>query len=313
LGKYNDDLETILRRHLEFELTSRGKTTAMIMEMMLSDTEDRSPSEIHQRLRVLQLLQPTFERPQLVDDIQIGGNWFLDSTEYKEWVATPGTTLFTPGIPGSGKSTMMSIVLRDLRKRLGPDARFACVRFDPELCAQVEEGHALPSIIADLARLLCSGHTDAGNSLPTSVVRLLEDMETLRSMATLGDLSKILQALGAPTTRVFLLFDAVEVASEILRSTLMTDLQHLQSSLGFNIFATALLGSGIDKLFQPRISLEIRAEDSDIRRYMGDVLSNIRLQGVPVGVAGDAELRNRIVSTTVDKSDGMLVNPCPSN
>jgi hypothetical protein len=239
------------------------------------------------------------------------GEWFLCSPEYRDWVSRPGATLFAPGIPGSGKSTMVSVVLNDLRQRLGSDARLAWFWFDPRQWGQGEDGHTPNFGIADLALLLCSEYADAGNRLPPGVVSVLEGMVTRRSMATTTDLSYVLQALGAPASRVFLLFDAVDLAPEDVRATLLLQIQDLQDSLGLNIFATALLGSGIDESLPQSTSLEIRASAMEVARYLNRGLNSDRRLRWFVDSAENRGLRHKIVQTTVDMSDGMSVISIP--
>jgi len=39
------------------------------------------------------------------------GIWFLEAPQFSEWLLSPGTTLFCSGIPGSGKTMIVSIVI----------------------------------------------------------------------------------------------------------------------------------------------------------------------------------------------------------
>ncbi len=281
----------------------------------LLDSSDENP-EGYGRLRWIRARSPRIQKSLRIHDENMeerlpgSGQWFLDSTEYRDWVSTPGSTLFAPGIPGSGKSTMTSIVLNDLRQSLEPGARLGWFWFAPGQWGEGEDRHALHAVIADLALLLCSEYTDAGNRLPPSVVQLLKDMmEPRLRTATMADLSHILKTLGAPTNRVFLLFDAVEAATEDVRGSLMPQLQDLQESLGLNIFVTALLGTGIDELFPRSTSLEIRASAEDVSKYMRrGVESDLRLRRLIHGAEHD-DLRHEIIQATVEMSDGMSVKP----
>ena len=281
----------------------------------LLDSSDENPEGLG-RLRWIRARSPRIHNSLRIHDENMeellpgSGQWFLDSTKYGDWVSRPGSTLFAPGIPGAGKSTMTSIVLNDLRQRLEPGARLAWFWFAPGPWEEGQDRHTVHTVIADLALLLCSEYTDAGNYLPPSVVQLLKDMmEPRLRTATTADLSHILKTLGAPANRVFLLFDAVEASTEDVRGTLMPQLQDLQESLGLNIFVTALLGTGIDELFPRSISLEIRASAEDVSNYLRRGLdSDRRLRRLMDGAEHD-ELRHEIVQTTVKKSDGMSVEP----
>ena len=88
------------------------------------------------------------------------GQWFLNVPEYRDWVKREpqkGNTLWCPGIPGAGKTTMVSIVVdirtstADLReyvdKRIENDAKLSnLVRKDPSL------GQVIADIIPEKAQ-----------------------------------------------------------------------------------------------------------------------------------------------------------------
>jgi len=77
-----------------------------IMRSKLSDDKD---------IQVLDWLTPINYGPQQSDFInrqQPGtGQWLLDSEEFQTWLNTDKKTLFCPGIPGAGKTTLTSIVV----------------------------------------------------------------------------------------------------------------------------------------------------------------------------------------------------------
>jgi hypothetical protein len=49
------------------------------------------------------------------------GRWLIDSPVFRTWTNTPNTNLFCHGIPGVGKSTLMSLVVDDICAMVGPD------------------------------------------------------------------------------------------------------------------------------------------------------------------------------------------------
>ncbi|KAH6838535.1 ankyrin repeat-containing domain protein [Chaetomium sp. MPI-CAGE-AT-0009] len=234
------------------------------------------------------------------------GEWFLASPEYGSWMSSPGTTLFVPGIPSSGKSVMASIVVNDVRNKLGPDARVAWFHFNSSWRQSdnpkgVETAGA---VVATLAFLLYPDNT-AGP--PDEIVRRLEEkLESWPLTTTVVDLSQILRSLGAPTRRVFLIFDAVDAASEDIRTTLLPQLQDLQATLGFNILATALLGTGMDELFPRAISLELRASPDGIAKYLHHRIDlDPRLRRLLMGPKND-DLRREVIQKMIEMCDGIF-------
>jgi hypothetical protein len=73
----------------------------------------------------LDWLTPINYGPQQSDFIgrrQAGtGQWLLDSAEFQAWLYTKKQTLFCPGIPGSGKTILTSIVVDYLYTKFRKD------------------------------------------------------------------------------------------------------------------------------------------------------------------------------------------------
>lgn len=53
--------------------------------------------------------------------LQGTGQWFLNAFEYRNWINSTGQTLFCPGIPGGGKTTLTLLVVDDLNNRFHDD------------------------------------------------------------------------------------------------------------------------------------------------------------------------------------------------
>jgi hypothetical protein len=85
---------------------SRTETHVETMRFKLNNDED---------IKVLDWLTPVNYGPQQSDFInrrQPGtGQWLLDSPEFQTWLNAENQTLFCPGIPGSGKTILTSIVV----------------------------------------------------------------------------------------------------------------------------------------------------------------------------------------------------------
>jgi hypothetical protein len=234
------------------------------------------------------------------------GESFLASAEYVNWLSSPGTTLLAHGIPGSGKSTTTSIVLDHVRRTQGPDAKLAWFFFARQWRDPGEARHSLTGVIAALTLLLLTEHGAAGHDIPMAPVRLVGDkLEGGAELAT-ADLAQVMRDLGVPGNRLFLLFDSIEGAvSDEVRTTLMPQLQDLQASLGLNIFVTASLGTGMDELFPRSISREIRFSAQEMGDYLLHNLNSDRRLSRVVGGTDNQDLREQIIATTVDLSDGM--------
>ncbi|KAK3900984.1 ankyrin repeat-containing domain protein [Staphylotrichum tortipilum] len=269
--------------------------------------------DVHNRLnRVLANSENVYENRKTHDENMDGlvpgfGESFLSSLEYTSWLSSPGTTLLAPGIPGSGKSTMTSVVLDHVRRTQGRDAKFAWFFFDQQWRDPSEPRHSLTGVIAALTLLLLAEHDAAGHEIPMSPVQLVGDkLESGAELAT-ADLAQVMRDLGVPANRVFLLFDAIDGAvSDEIRTILMPQLQDLQASMGLNIFVTASLSTDMEELFPHSISREIRISPEDMSSYLHHNLNSDRRLSRVVGGTDNRDLREQIVTTTVDLSDGMF-------
>jgi hypothetical protein len=73
---------------------------------------------------------------------------------------------------------------------------------------------------------------------------------------------------------------------------------------GANLFATSRLIPGISEQFEGSTSLQIRASEEDIRRYLDG-----RMSQLPTFIGRDSYLQERIKTEIVKAVDGMYVHP----
>lgn len=74
----------------------------------------------------------------------------------------------------------------------------------------------------------------------------------------------------------------------------------LQKSTGFNFFATSRFIPDITKRFEADSTLEIRASDQDVQRYL-----NGRMLRLPLFVQRNPEIQKVIEAEIVEVVDGM--------
>src|SRR5215471_9886748 len=66
------------------------------------------------------------QQSDLVDRQQNGtGQWLLNSDEFQKWLNQSKQTLFCPGIPGAGKTMIVSIVVDHLSAKFKNDANIS--------------------------------------------------------------------------------------------------------------------------------------------------------------------------------------------
>ncbi|RMJ13402.1 hypothetical protein CDV36_006950 [Fusarium kuroshium] len=252
-----------------------------------------------QRLRTLNWLTPLDYAAQQQDFIsrrQPGtGKWLLDSKEYQNWLTTAGHTLFCPGMPGAGKTILTSTVVEDLTTRFLGDKNTSIVYIYFNFRRQDDQ--KLTDLLACILRQSIQ-HLDR---IPDSVNALEAKCKTdSNRRPSLDELLRALQAVATGFSRVFVVVDALDEcqASEGCRAHLLSELFKLQAKCGVNIFVTSRFIPDIVDMFENGTTLEIRASNEDVERYVKG-----RIEHLQPFVRRNKQLQEEIkvgISTAVD-------------
>ncbi|KAM3066169.1 hypothetical protein ACMFMF_010485 [Clarireedia jacksonii] len=230
------------------------------------------------------------------------GKWLLDSIEFLEWINSDGKTLFCPGIPGAGKTTMTSIVVAELNTRYNDEnIGIAYIYFN----FREDGSQKLDSLLASLLKQLAQTRS----TLPDPIKNLHNRRNTKNERPSLNDIKVCLQNIVMLYSRVFILVDALDEckASENCRSAFISEIFGLQDKSKINLFATSRFIPEITDLFDESITLEVRASDEDIRRYLRGHIGIL-----PSFVKHNPKLPNEIETAEVETSiikavDGMFL------
>jgi hypothetical protein len=226
------------------------------------------------------------------------GQWLLGSAEFKAWVETNKQTLFCPGIPGAGKTILTSIVVEELSTRFQNDTSIVVAYVYCNFRRQDEQ--RTEDLLASLLRQLAQGRS----SLPESVKSLYNRHKVNRTRPSVDEISKTLQSVAAICSRVFILVDALDECrvSGGCRSTFLSEIFALQTKYGINLFTTSRFIPEVTEKFKREPSLEIRANEQDVRRYVDGHISHL-----PSFVGRNPDLQQEIKTEIVKAVDGMYV------
>ncbi|KAJ8129558.1 hypothetical protein O1611_g4075 [Lasiodiplodia mahajangana] len=263
----------------------------------------RSPLKKDEDDKILDWLSPTdygLQQTDLSRRHQSGtGQWLLESTDYQAWIKEPNKTLFCPGIPGSGKTFLTSIVIRNLQEKFRGETG---VEITYVYCSsQRQDSQNAEGLLCSLLRRLAYKNSP----LPSSIRKLHSRHIQKGTTPSLDEIFRALRSTLALSSRAFIIIDALDECQvpDACCMKLLSAIFHLQSKAGMNIFATSRPVPEIMTRFQGSLSITIRATESDICQYLYGHMNEL-----PVCYMGNsAELQVEIVRVISNAANGRFL------
>jgi hypothetical protein len=141
--------------------------------------------------------------------------------------------------------------------------------------------------------------------VPENIKSLYRQHRNQGTSPPLDEISKVLQSIVADYSRTFIIVDALDECqdSDRGRRRFLSEIFNLQAKARSNLFATSRFIPEIMEEFEGTISLEIRANDEDVQRYVNRRVPSLlrsRISKYP-------ELQDTIRREIVKGVDGMQV------
>jgi Cdc6-like AAA superfamily ATPase len=222
----------------------------------------------------------------------------IESDEFKRWLNGAGLTLYCPGIPGSGKTMLTSIVIDHLTKSVqGNRIGSAYIYCGYQRQLEQTPVNLLASLLGQLVQSRSSISDEVKNLYKCHIGR--------NSRPTLDEVSTALHSEIGRYTRVNILVDALDecTVEDGTRHVLLSRLRVLQSIKTVSLMVTSRSIPTIQQQFQSVLQLEIRASDEDVQRYLEGQMD--RLASC---VTRKAALQDEIISKIINTVDGMYVS-----
>jgi len=257
-----------------------------------------------ERQTILDWLTPinyASQQSDFIDRRQEGtGQWLLNSKEFQEWLTQSGRTLFCPGMPGAGKTMITSIIVDHLCNRFQSDGSVGIAYLYCNFRRQQEQKPA------DLFASLLKQLVQEQSSVPESIKGLYMCHKDRRTRPLSTEILKVLPSVIRDYSRTFVIIDALDECqiSDGVRRILLSEILDLQAKTGANLFATSRFIPEIEKEFKRGLSLEIRASDEDVQRYLDSHMFQL-----PSFVSNNLNLKEEIKTAIVNAADGMYVSP----
>lgn len=179
------------------------------------------------------------------------GQWLLESRTFQQWLKTPGKTLFCPGIPGTGKTTLTAIVVDHLLNSYTGEPSVGRPYIYCNFRRQDEQ--KLDDLLSNLLKQL----SDAQHSIPDATRELYERHQPKRKRPPADELLLALQSVASSYTRTFVIVDALDECqiSDGCRTRFIEYCFDLQARCQTNLFFTSRFLQGVTERFD-------EAEDS---------------------------------------------------
>ncbi|OBT62104.1 hypothetical protein VE03_09005 [Pseudogymnoascus sp. 23342-1-I1] len=226
------------------------------------------------------------------------GLWLLDSNEFKHWLKQGKQRLFCPGMPGAGKTMIASIVIDHLYAKYQPDPSVGIAYLYCNFRRQDEQKPV--DLLASLLKRLAQGRP----TLPTSIKDLYESHVRKQTRPSFEEISKQLQSIIASFSTTFIVIDALDECqvSDGGQTKFLSEILRLQTNTKANLFATSRFIPHIVEEFQGCPSLEIRASEGDVQRYLDGQLARL-----PSFVRRNLDMQEQIKAEIIKAVDGMFL------
>ncbi|VUC29558.1 unnamed protein product [Clonostachys rosea] len=226
------------------------------------------------------------------------GKWLIESKEFQYWLNTPKQTLFCPGIPGAGKTTLTSMMVNHISSKFISDKEIGIAYIYCSYRQQEEQetGKLLASVLRQLCHFV--------HPLPESLKNLYNIHGVKQTRPSEDELLEAFDSVMPGYSRVFLVIDALDECqtSNNRIVSFLDKLVELQTKYGINIFATSRYIPHITKYFESSVSLEIRGRKDDITRYI-----NGQMDQLPSHIQANENLQEEIRTGIADAVDGMFL------
>lgn len=259
----------------------------------------RQEQDLARHNKILEWLSPynyPLQQSDLIRRRQEGtGLWFLETTRFQTWMKEPKSSLFCKGMPGAGKTMTASIVINHLSKQVqSTSVGVAYVFCDYKLGQDQTDINMIGALVKQLVA--------DRRSLPESLERIYLEHAPTGTFPDREQISTVLEEAIAQHATVHIVVDALDEWDDINgdRSRFLKELKNLQTAQDLRLMATSRFITEIEEAFQDSPTMEIRAEEEDVRRYVAG-----QMDRMPRCIRVDHELQLKIQDVIVSNVEGM--------
>ncbi|KAJ7435625.1 ankyrin repeat-containing domain protein [Mycena latifolia] len=223
------------------------------------------------------------------------GEWLLSNTVFQDWKSGSGKVVFCRGIPGAGKTVLVSLVVNHLEAQaLNSGSGLACIYLNHK----ETQTQTVPNLLGALVTQLM-----LGKHIPPLVHSLYEHHLARRTRPNIDEFRKALDLVVALYPKVYLVIDALDEYPENYRHLFLKYLGTLDPKV--NIMMTSRPHINLDPQFPNMRTIEIHATEEDIHKYLDtQIQKSVRLSK---HIHTRPELCNEIQAKIGENAKGMFL------
>ncbi|MCJ1245285.1 hypothetical protein MMC30_002488 [Trapelia coarctata] len=222
------------------------------------------------------------------------GSWFLETAEFRKWIDGMENTLWCFGLPGAGKTVLVSVVVAHLGQQFSRDSGTGIGYI---YCSYKEHrSQTSTSLIGSLLQQIVQRRRAP---LSSEITAYYEEFSDIGKGPTLNQMCHLLETEIQRLNRAFVVIDALDECDEATREALISYLLKLSPKFRLLITSRHMPMTSHEIDLRGLKCLEIRASDSDIRKYLEHRIAR--------HVQDDTELKETIVQTIMAKAQGMFL------
>ncbi|KAH0556570.1 hypothetical protein GP486_005573 [Trichoglossum hirsutum] len=224
------------------------------------------------------------------------GKWFLQHQLFAAWRNGDIRTLFCPGIPGAGKTTIASAVIEYVRPAQHDKESGVAFLY----CNYGRKNEqTTEALLAILLRQLAEYHP----SIPNSVKLLHASHMREKTRPSLQNLYDTLCDVAKSYKRLFLVVDALDECLDDTRRAVLLQLRNLQKTTGFLLMVTSRYLDTLEQEFKGDAQIKIQADAGDVDSYLEGQRATL-----PECLKADSALWQTVKDCIIGAVDGMCVS-----
>lgn len=270
--------------------------TSVIQNRMVALQDDAAAA---QKIRLLDMICPADYHLKHSDNIDHRqpdtGEWFLQDPKFQAWMQSEQSTLFCPGMPGAGKTMMATLVIdRLLRSQHEAERPVVFVYCDYKLQSEQSIKHMLSSLLRQIV--------DVQEKVPPIVRDFYASHARKKTTPSTQEVEQILRSVTKGLHGLTVVFDALDECEGLVCQNLLSAVEALRDQCKVRLLATSRFLPDVQShsAFLNEPSLEVRASDQDLEKYVRSRISEFRSRA-----ASKPHVLETHVSSIVDAVGGM--------